>query len=41
MAASVANPQPGTGALFKYVNGIYNTRRRHFEPEGKSAADFE
>lgn len=30
-----------TDALFKYINGFYNTRRRHSSLGGKSPADFE
>jgi putative transposase len=30
-----------TDALFKYINGFYNTRRRHSALGGKSPADFE
>jgi putative transposase len=33
--------QQVTDALFKYINGFYNTRRRHSSLGGKSPADFE
>lgn len=30
-----------TAALFKYINGFYNTRRRHSTIGGIAPADFE
>lgn len=41
LAAFLANTQQLTEALFKYINGFYNMRRRHSSIGGISPAQFE